>query len=97
MLVSILNPKVALFFVAFLPQFVDASRGSTTLQILLLGLVFLAIASVLDLGWALAAGSLGAWLRARPTFAQRQHLFTGGVYLALGAVAALSGAGHRDR
>ncbi|HEY1478608.1 MAG TPA: LysE family translocator [Gaiellales bacterium] len=95
-LVSILNPKVALFFVAFVPQFVDASRGSTALQILVLGLVFLAIASVLDLGWALAAGSLGGWLRARPNVGRRQHYVTGGVYLVLGAIDALSGAGHRD-
>jgi threonine/homoserine/homoserine lactone efflux protein len=94
-LVSVLNPKVALFFVAFLPQFVDPSRGSTAMQILLLGLVFVAIATVLDVGWAVAAGGLGAWLRSRPSFARRQRFLTGGVYLALGAAAALTGAGHR--
>jgi threonine/homoserine/homoserine lactone efflux protein len=94
-LVNILNPKVALFFVAFLPQFVDPARGSAALQILMLGLVFLAIAVVLDLGWALGAGMLGAWLRARPRFANRQRFLTGGVYLALGAAAALTGSGHR--
>jgi len=94
-LVSILNPKVALFFVAFLPQFVDPSRGSTALQILLLGLVFVAIATVMDVGWALAAGGLGAWLRSRPSFARRQRFLTGGVYLALGAAAALTGSAHR--
>jgi threonine/homoserine/homoserine lactone efflux protein len=93
-LISVLNPKVALFFVAFLPQFVDPSRGSDALQILVLGLVFVAIASVCDLGWALAAGTLGRWLRERPRFARRQHYLMGGVYLALGAVAALTGAVH---
>jgi threonine/homoserine/homoserine lactone efflux protein len=93
--VNILNPKVALFFVAFLPQFVDPARGTVALQILVLGLVFLAIAVVLDLGWALAAGTLGAWLRARPRVADRQRFLTGGVYLALGASAALTGSGHR--
>jgi threonine/homoserine/homoserine lactone efflux protein len=94
-LVNVLNPKVALFFVAFLPQFVDSSRGSAAAQIFVLGLVFLLIAFVLDLGWALAAGSVGGWLRARPGFARRQRFLTGGVYVALGAVAALTGAGHR--
>ena len=94
-LVNVLNPKVALFFVAFLPQFVDPSRGTPAVQILILGLVFLGIAVVLDLGWALAAGTLGAWLRARPRLASRQRLVTGGVYLALGAAAALTGSGHR--
>jgi threonine/homoserine/homoserine lactone efflux protein len=94
-LISVLNPKIALFFVAFLPQFVDPSRGSDTTQILVLGLIFVGIASASDLCWALAAGTFGGWLRARPAFARRQHLLTGGVYLALGAVAALTGAGHR--
>ncbi len=65
------------------------------MQILVLGLVFLSIAVVLDLGWALAAGTLGGWLRSRPRFAHRQRFVTGGVYLALGAAAALTGSGHR--
>ena len=94
-LVNVLNPKVALFFVGFLPLFVGPARGAPTVQMLILGLVFLGIAVVLDLGWALAAGTLGAWLRARPRFASRQRFVTGGVYLALGAAAALTGSGHR--
>ena len=89
-LVNVLNPKVALFFLAFLPQFVDPQRGSVALQMLILGLIVLAFGVANDLVYALAAGSLGAWLRRRPQFARRQRLFTGGVYLALGAVAAVS-------
>jgi threonine/homoserine/homoserine lactone efflux protein len=94
-LVNVLNPKIALFFVAFLPQFIDPSRGSATTQILALGLVFVAIAATLDTSWALLAGTFGGWLRARPAFARRQRFITGGVYLALGAAAAVTGSGHR--
>src|SRR5215211_1539625 len=61
--VNVLNPKTALFFLAFLPQFVDPGASSATLQILLLGLVFVVIAFCSDSMWALAAGTLGSWLR----------------------------------
>ena len=93
-LVNVLNPKVALFFLAFLPQFVDPQRGNVGQQMLVLGLIVLVFGVANDLLYALAAGSLGTWLRQRPGFLRRQRYFTGGVYLALGAVAALA---HVDR
>lgn len=89
-LVNVLNPKVALFVLAFLPQFVDPQRGNVAGQMLVLGLIVLVFGVANDLLYALAAGSLGAWLRQRPRFIRRQRYVTGGVYLALGAVAALS-------
>jgi len=89
-LVNVLNPKVALFFLAFLPQFVDPQRGNVSQQMLVLGLIVLVFGVANDLLYAVAAGSLGAWLRQRPRFVRRQRYFIGGVYLALGAVAALS-------
>jgi threonine/homoserine/homoserine lactone efflux protein len=95
-LVSVLNPKVALFFVAFPPQFIDAQRGASALQALVLGAVFFVLALCMDLVYALAAGAFGAWLRRRPGFARRQRQLAGGLYLTLGAVAALgSGQGRR--
>lgn len=89
--VGIANPKVALFFVAFLPQFVSPAAGSATGQVLVLGLVFLAVATVLDLGWALLAGLLAGWLRRHPALLRRQRFVTGPVYLGLGAYAVVAG------
>ena len=84
LLVNLLNPKVSIFFLAFLPQFVDPARGAATTQVLVLGMVFLAIASVLDLLYVAVAGALGGRLRGGRRLA-------GGVYLALAALAAASG------
>jgi threonine/homoserine/homoserine lactone efflux protein len=83
-LVNVLNPKVSLFFLAFLPQFVDPARGTTAGQVLVLGAVFLAIASLLDLLFVAGAGLVGERLRGGRRFA-------GGVYLALAALAAAGG------
>jgi threonine/homoserine/homoserine lactone efflux protein len=95
-LVNVLNPKVALFFLAFLPQFTDPAAGPVATQTLVLGAVMFVIALAADLLYALGADALGARLRRRPGAARRQGRLTGGIYLALGAVAALSG-GHRGR
>jgi threonine/homoserine/homoserine lactone efflux protein len=92
--VNVLNPKTALFFLAFLPQFVDVSHGAVGGQVLLLGLVFVMLGMVTDGLWALGAGTAGAWLRANPRFVEGERWVSGGMYVGLGVAAALS-SGHR--
>jgi threonine/homoserine/homoserine lactone efflux protein len=93
--VGISNPKVAIFFLAFLPQFVSPLAGSATTQVLVLGLVFFVVATVLDLGWALLAGLLAGWLRRHPALLRRQRFVSGPIYLGLGAYAAVAGGKSR--
>jgi threonine/homoserine/homoserine lactone efflux protein len=88
LLVGVTNPKIALFFLALFPQFVEAHRGAWTGQVLVLGAVFVTFALVVDLLVATTAGTLGGWLARRPSFARRQRYVTGSIYLALGATAA---------
>jgi threonine/homoserine/homoserine lactone efflux protein len=92
LLVSILNPKTALFFLAFLPQFVQPAHGAVAAQILLLGGLFVGIGICTNSLYAVLAGSVGAWLKRKARFGRTQRYFTGGVYIALGVTTALSGA-----
>ncbi len=90
---NVLNPKTALFFLAFLPQFVDPAAGRPAPQMLVLGALFVTLGVLSDGTYALVASRLGAWLRTRRSFARNRRYVSGGVYIALGAAAALSG--HR--
>jgi threonine/homoserine/homoserine lactone efflux protein len=94
--VNTLNPKTALFFLAFLPQFVDPSRGRVGLQVLLLGGVFIILGLVSDGTYALVGSAVGGWLRRRVLHSRGQRYVTGGVYVTLGAAAALSGSGRHN-
>ena len=86
--VNVLNPKTALFFLAFLPQFVDPEQGATGVQIAVLGLVFVAIAVVSDSIWALAAGTASEHLRGNRSFLSVQRYVSGSVFVGLGALTA---------
>lgn len=94
--VNVLNPKTALFFLAFLPQFVDPHRGHATLQIALLGSTFAALGLVTDSVWAVGAGAAGDVLRRSRHFARVQRYVSGSVFVGLGVVAALAGNGHEQ-
>jgi threonine/homoserine/homoserine lactone efflux protein len=89
--VNVLNPKTALFFFAFLPQFVDVSRGAVALQIVVLGATFIVLGLFSDGAYALLASRAGSVLRDNPAFARAQRLISGCIYLSLGAAAALAG------
>jgi len=88
--VNVLNPKTALFFLAFLPQFVEPDRGAAWPQILLLGLLFATLGFLSDGAWALVAGTLGDRLRRSRRFPAIQRYASGSVFVGLGAVAALT-------
>jgi threonine/homoserine/homoserine lactone efflux protein len=89
--VNVLNPKTALFFFAFLPQFVDTARGSVPFQVLVFGVAFVLLGLVSDGAYALLASTGAGWLRRRPGVARTSRLVSGGVLISLGVTTALAG------
>lgn len=89
--VNVLNPKTAIFFLAFLPQFVDPSRAAVHWQILVLGVTFMALGILSDGMFALAAGTAGDLLRRSRPFARFRRWFAGASFIGLGVTAALAG------
>ena len=87
--VNILNPKVGLFFVALLPQFVDPARGAPALQFLLLGILLACLAFVTDTLYALAAGKVGERLRSPKSSSAWRRWLAGITYLTLGVLSVL--------
>ncbi len=89
--VNLLNPKTALFFFAFLPQFVDITMGNPALQILSLGILFVGLAICTDAAYAFLASSIAGRLKENANFLKRQRYLSGMVYVGLGVTTALSG------
>lgn len=83
---NVLNPKVALFFLAFLPQFVDYSKGSVALQIILLGLIFDASGTSWNILISVVAGHASDLLKGRSGFSLVQRVLPGTILLALGVL-----------
>lgn len=88
--VNVLNPKTALFFLAFLPQFADPSRGRIGLQILALGVVFVMLGLITDGSYALTAGTAARWLQRHPRALASERWLSGSMYIGLGVVAAVT-------
>jgi threonine/homoserine/homoserine lactone efflux protein len=94
-IVNVLNPKTALFFFAFLPQFVNPSRGPVAAQILFLGLLFAAMGVVSDSLWGLFAGTVADRLRRNTRWSRTERYVSGGMLISLGLATAV--AGHSPR
>jgi threonine/homoserine/homoserine lactone efflux protein len=91
-LVNVLNPKTALFFFAFLPQFVDPARASVATQVLMLGTIFVVLAVISDSAYAFLAGGVEQWIRGNAALGRLQRYLSSGILIALGIMTAVSGA-----
>ena len=90
-LVNLLNPKTALFFLAFLPQFVDVSRGHVAMQITILGLILATLGFCTDSAYSLLAGTVGDWLKRSRGYVRFERYGSGLLFIGLGLTAAFSG------
>ena len=88
--VNLFNPKTAIFFLAFLPQFVDPARGAVLGQILILGFTFMGLGMISDAIFALIAGAAGDFLRSNRRFHRLKRWFAGTSFIGLGVIAALA-------
>lgn len=89
-IISVLNPKIAVFFLAFLPQFVDPGRGPVAQQVLFLGLLYVSLALVTDGTYAVLSGRLGHWIGGRLMAGPLPRYASGAVYIGLGVGTALA-------
>ena len=92
--VNLLNPKTALFFLAFLPQFVEVERGHVAMQVAFLGILFAVLGSITDGCYALAAGTMGNWLKGSRGYLKAERYVSGVLFIGLGLTAAFAG-NHR--
>jgi threonine/homoserine/homoserine lactone efflux protein len=89
--VNLLNPKAILFFLAFIPQFVDVSRGHIRWQLVILGLIFTTLGVLSDSVYVLLAGSLRRWIVGKSWWDNMSRYLTGSIYIGLGVLAAAMG------
>ena len=90
-IVNILNPKTALFFFAFLPQFIEPARGHVATQILSLGILFACMGTTSDSIWAFFSSKVAGWLRGNPRWIRNERYVSGGILISLGLTTAFAG------
>jgi|SRR5579859_4583773 len=93
--VNILNPKTALFFFAFIPQFIDPARGHVATQIASLGVLFACMGTTSDSIWAFFSSSVAGWLRGNPHWMRNERFVSGGILISLGVATAFAGSSTR--
>jgi threonine/homoserine/homoserine lactone efflux protein len=93
--VNVLNPKTALFFFAFLPQFIEPARGHVATQILSLGVLFACMGTASDSLWAIFSGSVAGWLRNNQRWMRNERYVSGGILISLGLATAFAGSSAR--
>lgn len=91
-LVNLFNPKTAMFFLAFLPQFVNLGEGNASLQIVFFGTLLVCMAILVEAVYVVFSSRLGSWLGSTLQSRRRQRRLAAGMYIGLGLTAALSGA-----
>lgn len=94
-IVNLLNPKTALFFFAFLPQFVEVERGHVAMQIAILGLMFAGLGFITDGCYALLAGTAGNWLRRSRGYLTFERYIGGTLFIGLGLTAVFAGSHNK--
>lgn len=94
-IVNLLNPKTAMFFLAFLPQFVDPSHGNATVQILAFGAILVLLAIAVEVVYVLFSSHLRSWLKGNYQYRKSRRYIAGGAYIGLGLTTALSGSSHK--
>jgi threonine/homoserine/homoserine lactone efflux protein len=94
-IVNLLNPKTALFFLAFLPQFVEVGRGHVAMQVAFLGLLFAGLGLLTDGCYAIAAGTAGNWIKRNRGYLRLERYVSGTVLVGLGLTTALAGHGRK--
>lgn len=87
---SVLNPKTTLFFLAFLPQFIDVDAGNVQMQMLVLGAIFMVVGVFMYIPLAYFSGIVGMWIQTRKAFADKLRLITGSFFIGLGIRVAFS-------